>query len=70
MNSEDGYSCTNEVTHSSVSEQIKKATESILRQADEICSLSVNQKESETLGNGGAIGSGRRNTSVSPVDNH
>ena len=64
MDSLDNNFCTNEITHSSVSEAIKRATESILRQVEEICALRAKKKEIETAGNSRATGFRRGITSA------
>ena len=46
-----------EVTNQSVNEQIKPATESILRQVERICTVLANRTDLNTAGNSEATGS-------------
>ena len=69
MNSQKNEFSTGEVTHQSVNDQIKLATEPILRQFETFCAMLANQKELETTGNSEATASGRENSSASSSEN-
>ena len=55
-----------EITLRSVEEQIKWATDPILRRAEELCALLARRTELETTGNSEVTGLRRDNTSASP----
>ena len=67
MDSPDNEFFTNEITHSSLSEQIKQAAGSILWQIEELYSLLASHKELETTENSEATSSRRGNTCAIPV---
>ena len=65
---ENGFS-TNGVTHQSVNEQIKLATEPIPRQIEKPCALLASRNGLETPGKSEAIGSRLDDMSASSADN-
>ena len=60
---------TIEVTHNSLSEQIKQATGPIFRRVEELCALIASPNDLENAGNSKATDARRDYTSVSPVHN-
>ena len=58
---------SSEATHSSVTEQIKQGTESIIRRVEKVCTPLASRDDLKTAGNGKATGSGWVNTSPSPA---
>ena len=68
MNTQENDFYSSDFTHQSLSAQINRATEPILRQVEKLCPLVTEGKELDTAGNSGATSSRRDDAPASSTD--